>query len=245
MANLIDFARQCRKPPLFVHISTATVCGAVRDMCVAEDYACNAESQHHNAYTRTKALAETMLKESGLQYLILRPSITVSAGIRDRVFASAILWFLPLLNRLGAVPIDAAGRLDIVTVSFVAEAIVAAIEATDREHDCYHITAGRESITLGRAARFLDQYYARLEPLQLIPPHQWTRETHRRCIQTPEQRKTFATLRHYLPFLNMNVTYDNSRLRELLGDRLPAIEPFESYTGDLLEIISPELLPRG
>lgn len=43
----------------------------------------------------------------------------------------------------------------------------------------------------------------------------------------------------------MNVTYDNGRLRELLGDAMPRLEPFESYAGDLLEIISPELLPRG
>lgn len=245
MAHLIDFARQFRKPPLFVHISTVTVCGAVRDMCVAEDYPCDPESSHHNEYTRTKALAEQMLKDSGLDYLILRPSITVSAGMRDRVFASAILWFLPLLNRLDAVPIDPSGRLDVVSVAYVARSIVAAIEAGNRQHDCYHISAGGESLTLGRAARLLDEYYGRLEPLELVPPHLWTREMHRRFVHTPDQRKTFATLRHYLPFLNMNVMYDNTRLSDLLGDRMPTLEPFESYAPDLLEILSAELLPKS
>jgi nucleoside-diphosphate-sugar epimerase len=245
MANLIEFARQCRKPPFIVHVSTATVCGAVRDMSISEDYPCDPESQHHNEYTRTKALAEDLLRGSGLEYLILRPSITVSAGLADPVFASAILWFLPLLNQLDAVPIDPSGRLDLVTVSYVARAILEAMEAPNRQHDCYHISAGRDCLTLGRAARFLDGHYGRTASLELIPPHLWTRELHRQYVQTSEQRKTFATLRHYLPFLNMNVKYDNSRLRELLGKRMPPVEPFESYAGNLLEIISPELLPRG
>jgi nucleoside-diphosphate-sugar epimerase len=214
-------------------------------MHVTEDDACDDDSAHHNEYTRTKALAEKMLKDSGLDYLILRPSITISAGMSDRVFASAILWFLPLLNRLDAVPIDPAGRLDVVTVAYVAQAIAAAIDADRGPHDCYHISAGRESLTLGRAARFLDGYYGRSEPLELIPPHLWTRDMHRQYVSTPEQRKTFATLKHYLPFLNMNVTYDNARLRGLLGDGMPPLDPFESYAGDLLEIISPELLSRG
>lgn len=245
MAHLIEFARQCAKPPLFVHISTATVCGAVRDMNVFEDHACDPEAEHHNEYTRTKAVAERMLRESGLDYVILRPSITVSAGLRDRDFANAILWFLPLLSQLDAVPIDPAGRLDVVTVAHVAQAIAGAVEAAGGKHNCYHISAGRDALRLGEAGEFLDRFYGRLETLELVPPDQWTREMHRRFIRTPEQRKTFAALRHYLPFLNMNVTYDNTRLRELLGARMPAVDPFESYAGELLEAMSPELLPEA
>jgi nucleoside-diphosphate-sugar epimerase len=209
---------------------------------VTEDHPCSPDSQHHNEYTRTKTIAENMLRESGLEYLILRPSITVSAGLSDREFANAMLWFLPLLAQVDALPIGPTGRLDVVTVSFVAQAIVAAVEAKNPQHDCYHISAGRESLTLGRAAQFLDQYYDRVQPIQMVPPASWTREMYRKYIHTPDQRKTFSALRHYLPFLNMNVMYDNSRLRELLGDRMPQLEPFESYAGELLEAMSPELL---
>lgn len=244
MARLIDFARRCSQRPLFVHISTATVCGSVRDRHVTEDMAAGA-TEHYNEYTRTKALAEAMLRNSGLNYVILRPSITVSAGIQDVAFANAMLWFLPLLNQLDAVPIDPSGRLDVVTVSFVARAIVGAIDASNREHDCYHISAGRDSLSLARAGQFLDRFYGRLEALELVSPATWTREMHRRCVHTPEQRKTFAALKHYLPFLNMNVTYDNTRLGELLGENMPSVEPFESYAGELLELMSPELMPEA
>lgn len=245
MANLIEFARQCPRPPLFVHISTATVCGAVRDMNVSEDTPCDPAAEHHNEYTRTKAVAEGMLRDSGLEYVILRPTITVSAGLRDRDFANAMLWFLPLLGQLDAVPIDPNGRLDVVTVAHVARAIAGAIDAPNRRHDCYHISAGRDSLRLGEAAECLDRYYGRLQPLELVPPEAWTREMHRRFVRTPEHRKNFAALRHYLPFLNMNVTYDNSRLRELLGNQMPSVEPFDSYVDELLEVMSPELMPEA
>ena len=47
-----------------------------------------------------------------------------------------------------------------------------------------------------------------------------TRELHRRYIALPQQRKIFASLKNYLPFLNMNVLYDNSRLRQELGNQV-------------------------
>ena len=47
----------------------------------------------------------------------------------------------------------------------------------------------------------------------------------------------FATLRNYLPFLNMNVLYDNSRLRQELGDAFPPLPRLSTYLGDLLTLI--------
>jgi thioester reductase-like protein len=246
MANLIAFAQRCRRNPLIVHVSTATVCGAVRDQSVSEDFSCDPGGHHYNEYTRSKSMAERMLRASGLRFLILRPSIVVSAGIRDHGFASTMLWWLPLLNRLDAVPIDPDARLDMVTVSFVAQSILAVIDSVKRRHDCYHISAGWEDATvMSQAGQFLDAYYDRPEPLQLFRPDEWTREVHRHYIRTPEQRKVFSALRHYLPFINMNVAYDSTRLRCLLGSDLPEIEPFDSYAGSLLEVMSPELIPRS
>jgi len=245
MANMLEFARSCKQEPFIVHISTATVCGAARDLCIDEDYCCDPTGDHHNEYTRSKATAEQMLRESGLKFVILRPSIVVSAGLQDQTFARAILWWLPLLNQLDAVPIDPNSRLDMVTVSYVAQAILAVMASTERKYDCYHISAGRQAATtLGDAGQFLDRYYERPRPLKLVPPTEWTREVHRRYVRAPQQRKMLSALRHYLPFLNMNVTYDNTRLCELLGDRMPPLEPFHSYAGGLLEAMAPESLPE-
>ncbi len=245
MEKLLSFARECRHNPLIVHISTATVCGSVHDRCVHEDFSCDPNAEHYNAYTRSKATAECMLRASGLPFIILRPSIVVSAGLRDFCFANAMMWWLPLLSQLEAVPINPAARMDMVTVSYVAQAILDVMSASERAYDCYHISAGRRDATLlGHAARFLDGYYERAEPLKLITPQEWTRDLQKQYIRTTDQRKMFLSLRHYLPFLNMNVSYDNTRLRELLGEQMPAIEPFEAYAAGLLDVMSPELMPK-
>lgn len=245
MRQVIEFARRCRHTPTIVHVSTATVCGAMRDCCVDEDFECSPDNDHFNEYTRSKAIAEKMLRDSGLPFVIVRPSITVSAGIQSQCFANAMLWWLPLLSQFDAVPIHPDARVDVVTVSFVAQSIIGVMNAADRRHDCYNISAGRDdSLVLGQAAVAVDAFYDRPEPLRLVPFAEWTRELHRTYVRTPQQRKTFAALRHYLPFLNMNVTYDNTRLGRLLGPDLPVLDPFESYVASVLELMSPELMPK-
>jgi hypothetical protein len=103
---------------------------------------------------------------------------------------------------------------------------------------CYNISAGVVgSRTAGEWSNFIDHCYRRRRPLKLIPRAAWTKESHRTFVRSPLQRKIFFGLRYYLPFLNMNVVYDDSRLRSECGAATPALEPFESYAGDLLRVI--------
>ena len=241
MHNLIALARRCRRTPLIVHLSTAFSCGAVTHQCLNEDDGGDPDNGHHNEYTRSKAMAERVLRDSGEPCLILRPSITLSAGIPARKFARAIAWFVPLLRDFEALPIDPASRVDIVPVSFVAESIIRLLQKPQRRHDCYNISAGAESATLcGPTSAFLDDFYKRRKPLTLIPPSEWTREKHRQYLGAAHQRKRFATFRYYLPFLNMDVVYDNTRLRTELGNELPVITPVTQYLGDLLNLVARE-----
>lgn len=239
MHNLIALARRCRRRPLIVHLSTAASCGAVTHQCLAEDDASDPENGHHNEYTRSKAVAERVLRDSGEPCLILRPSITLSAGIPARRFARAIAWFIPLLQEFDALPIDPASRVDIVPVSFVADAIIRLLQKPQLQYDCYNIAAGPDAaMVCGPAFAFLDRFYKRPKPLRLIPPSEWTKDAHRRSLGTAHQRKVFSTFRYYLPFLNMDVVYDNSRLRAELGSQFPEITPVTEYAGDLLNLVS-------
>jgi hypothetical protein len=90
----------------------------------------------------------------------------------------------------------------------------------------------------GPTFAFLDRFYKRPDPLRLIPPSEWTQETHRHCLGAAHQRKLFSTFRYYLPFLNMDVVYDNARLRAKLGSRFPEITPVTEYASDLLNLVS-------
>ena len=238
MHNLIDLARRCKRQPRIVHLSTVASCGAVTHQCMSEEDGSDPDNEHHNEYTRTKAVAEKVLRDSGYPALILRPSITLSAGLRARRFARAIAWFVPLLRHFEAIPIDPASRVDVVPVGFVADAIVELLKKEKLEYDCYNISAGeQDAMVVGEVSQFLDGFYERPQPLKLIAPSEWTREKHRQYISTAECRKMFSTLKYYLPFLNMDVVYDNTRLRRELGDAFPVITPVREYLGELLNLV--------
>jgi hypothetical protein len=51
------------------------------------------------------------------------------------------------------------------------------------------------------------------------------------------QRRLFGSLRYYLPFINMDVVYDNGRLLEELGESTPKVRPLADYLPDLLRLI--------
>ena len=237
--NLIEFARSCERRPLLVCLSTAYVSGVVANACISEEEGCRPGNEHHNEYTRSKAVAEELVRSSGLPVLVIRPSVVLSAGLPDPAFARAILQFVPLLSELDAVPINPAARPDTVPVQFVVDSIIGLLQSPHLRHDCYHVSAGQSgAANYGQLSRVVDHFFGRTVPLRLIPPAQWNRESHRQYIHTPEQRRIFASLRNYLPFLNMNVLYDNTRLRQELGDRFPELPPVTAYLEDLLELIS-------
>jgi nucleoside-diphosphate-sugar epimerase len=237
--RLIELARRCERRPLIVYMSTATNMGKAEHRCLAEDEGCRPDNEHHNEYTRSKAVAEALLRDSGLPVLTLRPTIVFSAGIPDREFAQNIMWFVPLMRRFTALPLDAASRLDLVPISFVVEATLDLLRKSRLAFDCYHLSAGRRHATpLQEAADVFHGHYRRRTPLRLIPPAEWTRQDYRTYVATKLQRKIFYGMRYYLPFLNMDVTYDNARLEAELGDQSHRIRPLREYMGDILDQIS-------
>ena len=246
MRNHIDFVRGCERSPLIVYVSTAANGGAVTHCCLGEDDGCKPDNDHHNEYTRSKAVAERMLLDSGLPALVVRPSVVLSAGLPDRSFARAILWFIPLLQQFDAVPVDPSSRLDIVPVAFVARSIVALMAARARRWECYHLSAGaRGATTCEEFSRYLDDFFGRRHPLRLVPPDQWDGHLHRRHVRTRHQRKLFGTFRYYLPFINMDLVYDNVRLRDEIGDSAMAVPTVTEYAGDLLRLITMEEAVEG
>lgn len=237
--NLIEFTRSCERKPLLVCLSTAFVSGVVANACISEDDGCRPRNDHHNEYTYSKAVAEELVRGSGLPVLVVRPSVVLSAGLPDPQFARAILQFCPLLNELDAVPIDPAARPDVVPVQFVVDSIIRLLQKPRLKYDTYHVSAGPEAAeSCGVIEPMFSRFYRRTLPVKMYALRQWTRDVHRTFIRTPEQRKIFATVKNYLPFLNMNVVYDNSRLREELGERFPSLPRFSEYFLGLLELVT-------
>src|SRR5262249_55277986 len=135
---LIDLARRCERNPLIVYLSTASNVGRVSHCVVGEEDGCRPGNEHHNEYTRSKAVAEELLRASGLPVLVLRPTIVLSAGLPDAGFAKQILWCVPLTRCFRALPVDPAARLDLVDVGFVADPTLALPRPPDRRFRWHH-----------------------------------------------------------------------------------------------------------
>jgi hypothetical protein len=137
-----------------------------------------------------------------------------------------------------ALPLEPSARLDVVDVGFVAEATLRLLGHPGRRHDCYHLSAGpRRSIRLDEAVAIVNQHYCRRSTVRLIPPEQWDRSTHRTYVRNRLRRDLFASIRYYLPFLNMDVVYDDARLRDELGPDAPEPRSLGEYHGGLLALI--------
>jgi len=239
MQHLIEFVRLCKRQPLVVYVSTATSRGVVCDRCVDEDEAANPEIRHFNEYTRSKAQAERLLLASGLHALVVRPSIVLSAGIRDRRCAMNILWCAPLFAMLEAAPIDRASRLDVVTVGFVVDCVIRLLRHHGPRFSCYHLSAGPAGATrCGTIFDYIDSYYMRSHRLQLIPPTQWNDAARHRFTRSRVQRIILVRVRPYLPFLNMNTVFDCRRISDVLGQDMPDNPPVTAYLGELLQQFS-------
>ena len=152
--RLIAFARTCHRRPLIVYMSTASNAGRVAPGCLTEDHGCRPDNEHFNEYTHSKAVGEQLLRDSGLPVLTLRPTIVLSAGLPDPVFARQILWCAPLGRVFRALPINPDSRLDIVDVGFVADATLRLLESEGRRFGCYHLSAGSAGcLTVGELSR--------------------------------------------------------------------------------------------
>ncbi|MBK9127919.1 MAG: SDR family oxidoreductase [Phycisphaerales bacterium] len=243
--NLIEFTRQCTRRPLLVCLSTAFVSGVVANACLSEDEGCRPKDDHHNEYTHSKAVAEELVRSSGLPVLVVRPSVVLSAGVPDEQFARAILQFCPLLKELGALPVDPQARPDVVPVQFVVDSTIRLLQTPHRRYDLYHISCGLDgAMTYEELRPAFERFYHMTSPMRLVAPRHWNKDLHRTYIRTPDQRRIFATIKNYLPFLNMNVLFDNTRLKQELGDRFPPLPRLDEYLFGLLEMVSHDRIAR-
>lgn len=223
--NLIALARAAAPSARILFVSTASVVTAPTGECLPEDADF---AGYENAYTQSKREAERLLTMSGLDVVILRPSIVLSRGVDDRRMARSILWALPIMKELGEVPVDEHAYVDVVPADFVADAILRLADAPHLDYRLYHVSAGRDARTMREILNAIAQTMPEYGDIRLTGAG----SRHRRRSET-----LFAPLRSYLPFMNASVRYSADRLVEALGPygRAPVSM---SYIPELLGLIS-------
>jgi nucleoside-diphosphate-sugar epimerase len=151
----------------YAHISTAYVAGthtgrfAERDLDVGQRF--------NNSYEQSKFEAEQLVRaRSGLPFTILRPSIVV--GDRHSGWTAAfnvLYWPLRAFARglFTEVPAVPSAPVDVVSIDYVADAVLALCDSPAGVGETYHITAGAQASTMGEIAQLASRYFRR--PLRL------------------------------------------------------------------------------
>jgi nucleoside-diphosphate-sugar epimerase len=206
-----------------VFVGTAAVVTAPAGACVDEDAPL---AGHANAYTRSKREAEAIVRDGGIGALVLRPSIVLARGVRDRAMARSILWAVPIMGELGEIPVDPDARIDLVPVDWVVRAIVRLLSRPALRHAVYHLSAGEGAHTFAELWDGVAHANPALPPVRPLGRHG---RVGRRALLRP--------LASYLPFVNANARYSNARLvREIGADGVPP--PALSYVPALVGLIS-------
>lgn len=226
--RLVELAKRLRKPPRIYFVSTASVCMSPRHNEITED---TPFGGFENGYTRSKRRAEEILLGSGLDVVILRPTIVFSRGVEDRKMARAMLWVIPALIELGEAPVEPESRIDIIPVDYAADAIERFLRIPSPRHRRYHISAGRRSsATCGE----FQEAVARIDPR--------AREIRLAGADGARSSKAMDALRrrleeavsHYVPFMSADIVYSCDRLRAEVGPGLGDSPKVTEYVDSLL-----------
>ncbi|MBA3327325.1 MAG: SDR family oxidoreductase [Solirubrobacterales bacterium] len=197
-----------------VHVSTAYVAGE-REGRVRERQG-DVGQGFRNTYERTKLEAEGLVHESGLPVAILRPSIVVGDSVTGWTPAfNVIYWPLQAFARglLSTLPSDPDGRVDIVPVDVVADALLALLEGPLRR-GAFHAVAGDGAPTCATLARMAAEAFGVPTPEFVAPG------------EDPAAEEMAGVM---LPYFRVRCVFDALRGRALgacpppLADYFPAL----------------------
>jgi thioester reductase-like protein len=218
--RVLELARDVQSLRRFVHVSTAYVSGDHAGRFCEDDL--DVGQGFRNTYEQSKHETEQLLAEEAadLPLAIARPSIVVgeSATGWTPTF-NVIYWPLQAFSRglLDRVPASPDGRVDIVPVDYVADALVALLDADVSE--TVQLVAGDGAVSNTELIELASTHFDRPEP-HLVDPS-----------EMPELEQANI----YLPYFDVRAHFDDRRARELLEPQGIRPAPLPEYFGALLD----------
>jgi thioester reductase-like protein len=222
--RILELARDITSLRRLVHVSTAYVSG---------DYAgCFRESDldvgqgFRNTYEQSKYETEALLAEQAgdLPLAIARPSIVVGETATGWTPAfNVIYWPLQAFSRglLDRVPASPDGRVDIVAVDYVADALVHLLDS-EEVRETVHLVAGAHAVRNSDLIELASAHFGRPQP-HLVDPG-----------EMPELEEANI----YLPYFDVRAQFDDHRAREILEPQGIRPAPLGDYFGALLDYAS-------
>jgi len=233
--QILDWAKALPDLGTFVYVGTASICGTGLANChVHEDQSPNEHASHLVKYCHSKMMGEMDVRRTFPEekLLIVRPSIIMGDTRKWRPRSYVILWALAVMNAIRLVPANPFASIDVIPVDYAANAIVKLLFSR-RQWTAYHISAGQHSATnlrkvLGLLARISPRHpgfrFVRSDlieqmkkwPNRLSPSSELFEHAEHLAYWKSNFNGDFKLLvrgmRPYFRFIDLNQTFDNSRL---------------------------------
>lgn len=195
----------------FVHVSTAYVAGTHSGEFGEEMLG----TEFRNTYEQTKCEAERLFAGiSGMEVAITRPSIVMGESDTGWTPAFNVLyWPLRAFARglFDQLPGKPDGRVDVVPVDYVADGIFKLIDSGAQ--GTFNLVSGRDATTVEELAELACAHFGRPRPPYV--------EAGGSAGATADEHGAV-----YLPYFDMDVVFDDTRTRELLGLRAPLLRTY-------------------
>lgn len=241
--RVLDLAARCAERGAglnrFAHVSTAYVAGTHRGRFGEDD--ADIGQSFNNSYERTKLEAEQLVRahRERLPVQVLRPSIVV--GEEQGGWTSSFnVIYTPLRafarGALSAIPARRGAPVDVVSVSYVADAILALALTEAGQCRTYHLTAGADASSvdelLAMGARRLRQ-----PPPRVVSPLLYRRVLHPLMVwrSTGARKRWLKRANVFFPYFDAKVRFDTTRSRAALVPLGVCPAPLATYFDGLMD----------
>ncbi len=207
MLRLLKAAKLQKQLPRFIHLSSSSLYRGVRGITINE----HTPPFPTNSYGRSKLKAESALKSSGLDYIILRPPIIYGAG-----FHTGFADVLKLIKKERMFIVgDGKNYLPHIHISDLLDAILLAMKSKLKKQE--FVIASREHITQSQAYGMFAKVIGVRPPgihIPLVVADAAAGVAHALYVLFGKKPKIF---KEYIHTLAQNRIYDISKARRLLG----------------------------
>src|SRR4051812_19507461 len=221
------------------YISTAYVAGDHHGSFGEDELAIG--QSFRNAYEQSKFEAETVVRGHAdrLPIQIFRPSIVV--GEADTGWTPAfnvIYWPLRAFARgaYKAIPARSTAPVDVVPVSYVADAIFELSGHDARSGTTYNLAAGERASSVGELLELSADYFERPTP-RLVPPTLYRRIVHPLLLRAGDERrrKALEASEAFFPYFAMRVRSATDNASAALAGTGVSVPRLRDYFGRLMD----------
>jgi thioester reductase-like protein len=241
--NVLDFAELAARRGDGIrrlsYISTAYVAGDHRG--AFHENQLDIGQGFRNPYEQSKFEAERLVRGycRRLPVQIFRPSIIV--GEADTGWTPAfnvIYWPLKAFARgaYKAIPARRSSPVDVVPVSYVADAIFDISRQDAPSGTTYNLAAGEAASNVGELLELSGEYFDRRTPA-VIPQSLYKWIVHPLLLRMGDERRrrAVAASEVFFPYFAMRVRYDTTNARTALAGTSVRVPPLADYFGRLMD----------